>query len=190
MSKKHKFLLIGYAILVIGALIFIVFLAPEKWFIKEEKVDIPISDNEEQEIKEVDYEEQKSNLNKYNYDYTLMYSMQDKTYYFECEGKRNENEEIGKCTLPSFVEYNINTKKDVFKEIDSNLLDPTYIFDLIKDSEEEVFDNESYIEYRYEITFEELSTEISIRSNKKIITDITISNAYIQYHLKFSDIKV
>lgn len=191
MSKKRKIGLAIYAVLIIVILIFIVFFAPDKWFQKKYD-DIDVNNSQTNEVKKVDYETQIKNLTKNQYDYTynLMHSKNKKTYIYECSGTINKDQETGSCTSPEKIEYNQDNKKKAFDKIDINLLDPKYIFELIKDIEYQKLDYVQYIEYTYTTEIDDLETEISVRSSTENIFDIFISNTYFQYHIQFKNIKV
>lgn len=191
MTKKRKIALGIYALIIIIVLIFIIFFAPESWFSKDySDYEIPTSNVEEP--KEVDYETQKTNLtnNKYHYTYNIMDSMTEHTYTYECSGAVNIDEDKGFCSIPSRIDYETDTKKEVFKYINIDLLNPEYIFNLVKDITPEEINNQPYIDYIYKLQIQDLNSEILIRSGKENISEIIITNAYMQYHLKFSDINV
>lgn len=193
MTKKRIIGLIIYALLIIGCLIFIIFFAPDKWFEKESDIELPIPTTEPKKEKEkIDYETQKGNLlkNNYEYIYNIFDSMTDKTYKYECDGTINKDKETGKCVLPENKEYNESTKKEVFANVNADFLKPEYIFNLIKDVKPEEINNEPYIDYTYNIVYQKLDTEVLVRSSDDCISEIIISNAYMQYHLQFVNIKV
>lgn len=190
MSKKRKKGLAIYAIFIIVILIFIVFFAPDKWF--QKKDDIDVNNSQTNEVKKVDYETQIKNLTKNQYDYTynLMHSKNKKTYLYECSGTINKDEETGSCTSPKKIEYNQDNKNKILDKIDINLLNPQYLFELLKDIEYQKFDYVQYIEYTYNTKIDNLETEIIVRSNPENIFDILVSNTHFQYHLQFKNIKV
>lgn len=189
MTKKRKIGLAIYAVIIIIALIFIIFIAPDSLFTKKPDLDaLPVSDP----IEFVDYEEQKENLkqNKYTYEYNILDSMSDTTYNYKCTGTINIDEEAGTCTQPEYITYDVSTKEEVYKNINKNFIDPAYIFNLVKDIEPELIKYQTYRDYTYNLEISGLDTKILIRTDVQNITEITIMNTYSQYHLKYSDIKV
>ena len=193
MTKKRTYALIIYAAIIVIILVFLLFFAPDKWFYKKDSntPETPVLKEEEEVDESIDYETQKNNLtnNIYQYTYNLMDSMTDKTYLYECNGSINKEIETGLCTSPKRVEYNSNTKKDALDNINLDLLNPTYIFNLLKDIKPEKTENDSYTDYKYSLNINDYPTEITIRSGKDSIKEIIISNIYLQYHLKFTNIK-
>lgn len=188
MSKKRKIGLTIYAIIIIVILIFIVFIAPDSLFSKNPPLDL--SPDMKKEF--VDYEEQKNNLkqNKYDYEFNIFDSMSDTTYIYQCKGTINEETETGSCTLPENLTYNSTNKKEKLKNINLDFIDPTFIFDLIKDIEPEIIKYQTDREYSYTLNIGDLETDILIRTNLNDITEIVLNNAYNQYHIKYSNINV
>lgn len=192
MTKKRIICLVIYAIVVIIGLIFIIFFAPEKWFQRDlSDFNLPMFNSSSQEKEVIDYETQKEYLmsNNYEYTYNILYNTAESAYNFECKGKINKETEEGSCTLPDRVEYTEKNKQEVFNKINTNLLDPSYIFNLIKDIKPEEIKNEPYTEYTYNLTYSDLKTEIIIRSDDVSISEIIITNVNMVYHLKFTNIR-
>ncbi len=196
MFKKNKLLVI-YAIIIFVLLIAIMFIIPDSFFKgMYDTIDIPspTSSNEKREF--IDFEIQKDNLlkNKFEYEYLLLDSMGTETYTFKCSGKINDKIESGTCTSPEAFSYTESTKKDAFSKINIDFLNPSYIFNLIKEVEpiETKYPTIRDYNYKTNIKFNEddLETEIIIHTDLNEITKIEISNAYMTYIIKYNRVNI
>lgn len=192
MKKRKKFVII-YLIIILVALILIMFVIPDSVFMQKYKniklPQIPTTKNEPTTKKEfVDYEIQKENLkkNKYDYEYLLLDSTGSKTY--KCTGNINETIESGSCESPTRFSYTESTKTKEFSDIKINYLDPTYIFNLLEDIEAQITEYPTLREYQYTTSIDDLETEIVIYTDLNDITKIELSNVYMTYIIKYSNI--
>lgn len=187
--KKTKTILGIYAIIIIIALICIMFIIPDSFFMKQYE-DIQLPSNEVEKKEFVDYEEQKKHLlmNKYNYEYLLLDSMGTQTYTFECSGQVKENLESGSCTSPEGISYTEKTKKEAFSKINEKYLEPQTILTLIEKVTPEETKYATTRDYLYKVKIEDLDTEITITTDLDEITKICISNGYMTYILKYSNV--
>lgn len=186
---KRKILLIVYAIIILILLIAIMFIIPDSFFIKKyEGIEIPSNKTEKKEF--IDYEIQKEHLinNQYEYEYVLLDSMSKESNTYKCSGKTNKTIESGSCTSPEVISYTEKDKKEVFSKIDINYLNPTYIFNKIKNITPKETKYVTLREYNYQTMIEDLDTEIIIYTDLDEITKIEISNAYMTYILKYSNV--
>lgn len=189
MTKQNKILII-YGIVILIALIVIVFILPDSFFLKKyDDINIPSADTSQKEF--VDYEKQKENLlqNKYDYEYLLLDSMGSKTYTFDCSGTISETIESGTCKSPERFSYTESNKKEAFSKINIDYINPSYIFSLIKDIEPRETKYTTLREYKYSAKIEDLQTDIIIYTNLNEITKIEISNAYMTYIIKYSNVQ-
>lgn len=188
MLKKHKGLTI-YFIIIIIALLLIMFIIPDSFFTKKyEEIKNPSSDTEKKEF--TDFETQKQHLlkNNYNYEYSLLDSMGTESYYFQCSGQINDTLESGSCTSPEKISYTETTKKEVFSKIENQYLNPQKIFELIEGITPKEFKESTIREFVYQSKIEDLNTEITITTDLDEITQICLSNAYMTYILKYSNV--
>lgn len=190
--EKRKNLLIAYALIIFIALITIMFIIPDSFFLGKYDTNIiePKKDSGPKEF--VDYETQKSNLmkNNFEYEYLILDSMRSKTYQYDCSGKINETIESGTCTSPEKFSYTEANKKESFSKINIDYLDPTYIFNLIKDITPEETKYPTLREYKYVTTIEDLETDIIVHTDLNEITKIEISNMYMQYIIKYNNVNI
>lgn len=192
MGKRGK-LLVVYAIIIFIALITILFIIPDSFFLSRyNNIDLPIDNNTEEKKEFIDYEIQKSNLmeNNFEYEYLLLDSMRSKTYKYDCTGKVSGDIESGSCRLPEKFSYTEVTKKESFSKIDINYLDPTYIFNLLKDAEPVETKYQTLREYKYNVAIKDLETEVIVFTDINEINKIEISNAYMTYIIKYNIVKV
>lgn len=191
MSKKRKIALAIYGLVIIIALIYIVFFAPDSFFIK--KGDKTITNlNEIIKPQKVDFKIQKENLlhNNYDYEYILVDSRTSPPKNYNCTGTITDGKREGTCTSPDNVTYTDANFKEVFKYIYLNYLDPTYILELLDNSKVTTNDLEAYVDYVFNTKYQTLDTSITVRTNNENITDIIVINLAMQYHIKISNIKV
>ena len=185
MKKRYK-ILIGYAIFIGIALIFILFIAPDELFVKKSRN--VNSDNEAVKERYVDYEMQKDNIlnNNYEYEYNLIDSRGKSPLEYNCTGNVIDGKTTGQCTLPTKVSYTDDNFAEVFKNVETDYLKPKFIFELIKSLEEKKIDYGSYREFIYHTKIDQLETEIAVRTDYDSIQDIVVANGYMQYYIKFN----
>ncbi len=188
-KKKFNFIAI-YAILILVALAIILFILPDSFFTErfEEKVPEEIKENINKR-KFKDYQEQIDNLlkKKFDYEYNILDSMGTKTYIFNCEGKMSSDKDTGACYMPSKKEYTEKNYKEVYS-INTDYLDVENIFNLIKDTEPKLQTEATTRTFKYTSKIKDLDTDITIQTNLENITEIEISNAYMTYTLKYSNV--
>ena len=207
MNKRKKALTI-YAIVIFIILIAILFIIPDSVFLKFYPSKIPqISGETNEEKKEfADYDKQKERLlnKEFDYEYVLLDSMNKKSYIYRCNGSVNKEKDNGFCTSHSTINkmdeedtsedqtipitYNEKNKKEELK-IDISYLDPEVIFNLLKDVTPKETRNQTFREFNYKTKIKDLSTEIIVYTNLDNITKIEINNQYMNYIIKFSNIK-
>ncbi len=173
MNSRKKFLLV-YSFVIIIIFVFIVFLAPDKMFIKSSNAKI-------EEKKEVfkDYEKQKKNLinGEYNYHFDIDYN----SIIYKCKAVYNNGDYTGECSKPKKINYDQNSIKEKLKDIDNNLINPDFIFDSIKDieyKEEKMYDKRTYT---YNVKLYGLEGKIIVYTDYNNIYQISISNGYFTY---------
>ena len=195
MEKRTKALII-YGVVILIILATILFIIPDSALMKlyEKNIDKINNETKEQEeakpIEFVDYEIQKERIlkNKYEYQYVILDSMGKQTYKYNCSGKTSGKVDSGTCTSPSDISYTEKTKKKSFK-IDTKYLDLNYIFTkLLKDKKPDITEYKHSKEYNYKAKIQDLETEIIVYTDPDNITKIEISNAYMTYILKYSNI--
>jgi len=195
MDKRKKALII-YGVVILVVLITILFIIPDSALMKiyQGNIDkinnVPKEKEKTEPIEFVDYEIQIERIlkNKYDYEYLILDSMGKKTYKYNCSGKASGKVDSGTCTSPSDISYTEKTKKKAFK-IDSNFLDLNYIFNkLLKNKEPELTEYKHNKEYNYKTKIQDLETEVVVYTDTDNITKIELSNAYMTYILKYSNI--
>lgn len=192
MKIKNK-LLITYAIIIFVLLILIIFIMPDSFFLgRYKEVELPQNNTKVEHKEFIDYEIQKEELQKNNfeYEYLLLDSMGTKTYTYKCSGKISDNIESGTCESPEKFSYTESTKKDAFSKIDINYLNPRYLFELLKNIEPVKTEYQTLREYKYVTKIEDIETEIIVFTNLNEITKVEISNAYMTYIIKYNIEKV
>ncbi|HAB65966.1 MAG TPA: hypothetical protein DCE23_01230 [Firmicutes bacterium] len=189
-SSPKKFLIV-YGIIILIALVFIVVIIPDDVFLLRYNKSAKILDNinKEKEKDFASYDDQKKALlnNNYDYEYVLLDSMGTVSYTYDCEGTKKGDLETGTCTKPSSFSYTESSKDSSFK-ISTKYLDVREIFELIKEEEPEITTHQSSREYLYKTKIDDLDSDITIYTDKDNITRIDISNAYMTYILKYSNI--
>ena len=190
---NNKFLTV-YIIIIIIILVYIVFLAPDS-FIKEHSRFrsfyqngelIPSGDDTPIGDEPIPYEDQIKKLkNKhYSYEYLIDYN----NVMYKCKGNKDGEFDQGRCTKPSEVEYTTQTLKDVYKGLETDLLDVDYIFNMIKDIKYTKSNMGELDVYKYEIPEKKDSIEVTVYSDRTSITEILITRRYYAYQLTFSNI--
>lgn len=191
MEKRNKILIV-YAIIVFIALIMIMFIIPDSFFLGKYNNTIITPEKNSDPKNFIDYEIQKNNLmeNKYEYDYLLLDSMGAGSYQYNCSGKKDETIESGTCTSPDKFSYTEANKKEAFSKINTDYIDATYLFDLIKDITPEETKYTTLREYKYVTTIEDLETDIIVHTDLNDIIKIEISNMYMQYIIKYNNVNI
>lgn len=175
MKKK---LWLVYIIVILVALGYILFIMPIK---KENDGTI-----EESNIKEGQVygslEDMFTMLKKGNYEYTYNILINTEKYLYV--GKKDGIKEKGIFTSKDEV----TTYEMVNDLIDQNLINPTYIYELVKNLE---YSKDKYDEVRvfnYETEIDSLKTEIAIYTDYTSITKINVTNLKVQYSLSYKNI--
>lgn len=182
MGKRGYFLL-GYGIVVLLLLIFIIFLAPSKWF--QKKTDMPSFETHEYTL-----EEQISHiLNKqYEYEYNILYADRDANYTYKCRGKLEKEEETGTCSFPEKLTYDNTNVDEVFEDLNNEYLDLQKLFDRLENVSYTEKEYEGIKVYVYNLKINSLETDIELYSNYNDIIEIRIDNVNEHYQLKYSNI--
>lgn len=172
---KNK-LWIVYAIIILGALSYILFFMPIK---KDENLE---KSNISEEKVYGNLEDMFTMLLKENYEYTYNILIDTEKYLYV--GKKDGNKETG--TFTSKNETQSYNKINGF--INKNFITPSYIYNLVKDLEytKDKYDNIRVFNYRTKIN--NLETEIAIYTDYASITKITITNIKEQYILNYKNI--
>jgi len=190
MTKKRKKILTVYGIVIFIILIAIMFIIPDSAFLRLYSKNVEKIENQEKTNREfIDYEIQKERILKkqFSYEYLLLDSLSDTTYKYNCSGKIDKDIESGTCTEPERLSYTEKNKKDTFK-INIDYTDVTYLLDVIKNLKPKEIKYQTTREYTYKTTLGKLDTEIIIYTDLENITKIEISNKYMTYILKYSDV--
>ena len=117
--KNNKFLFV-YGLLIIIALICIMFLIPDSFFLGQYQDEIELlqsttgtSEEKEEKTEFTDFSLQQEHLlnGNYEYEYNILDSMTTTTYTYKCSGQVNKEVESGSCTSPETVSYTEITKK-------------------------------------------------------------------------------
>lgn len=183
--KNKKFLII-YALIIIVALVAILFIIPDKEFLKDKKGYEEFIKNAEKQ-KYISLEEQKQRLLKDEYDYSYNVLHNNKQYV--CTGSKKDGTESGRCTAPTSISYTEKDKFDEDKLYEIKFVEPKYIFERIKDLEytQSIVNEEKVYTYNTKIsTFE---TTIKIYTGRENISHIEIENGVMTYILKYKNIK-
>ena len=175
MNKKF---LIGYGVIIATLLIFILFIAPDKMFIKSSNSTKNTTTKEDFK----DYKKQQKELINNNYKYHFDINYNSKTY--KCSGAKDDNGLSGECSEPKKIKYNQDNINDKLT-IDTNYLNPEYVFDLIKDIEP-ILEN-LYVKryYTYNVKLVGLDGKIIVYTDTKHITQISIMNGYYTYSIYY-----
>ena len=190
--KNNKFLKI-YAIIITIVLILIMFLIPDSFFLelqtKLHKQETKELKNDALDFEKLETQKERILNNDLEYEYLMLDSIGTSSKTVECSGKITESKETGICNSKEKISYTKETKKDAFLEMDIKYIDEKYIFDTIKDIEptETTYNNSRELIYKTKIL--DLDTDITIYTDLDNITQISISNAYMTYVFKYSNIK-
>lgn len=190
-NDNSKSFLLLYAIVIVVVFVLIMFIIPDDIFmLKYKNSEIPNEKEPTEKIEFTDYEVQKDRLlNKnYDYEYVLLDSMGLITRQYTCEGKIKNNMETGTCTMPEEFSYTESNKKDLFK-INTKYIEFKGIMELVEGTTPEEVKYTSLREYHYnDLMIEDLKTEIVIYTDADNITKIELSNKYMTYILKYSNV--
>ena len=183
--NNKKFLII-YGVIIFIALIAILFILPDKTFLKDKKgYEEFIKSAEEQKYESL--ETQKENLlkNKYDYEYNVIHN----TKQYVCTGTKKEDTESGRCTSPKSMSYTEKDKFDEDKLYEIKFVEPEHIFKRIKDLEytQSIINDEKV--YTFKTKISEFDTTIRIYTGRKNISRIDIENGVMTYILKYKNIK-
>ncbi len=174
---KKKFL-IGYGLLIVVILIFILFIAPDKMFIKSSNS----TKNTTIKDKYVDYKKQQKELINSNYKYHFDINYNTETY--KCSGSKDKMGLKGECTKPKDIKY---TQDNIDKKLNVNTdyLNPEYVFDLVKDIEPKL--ENLYVKryYTYSVKLVGLDGKIIVYTDYNHITQISIMNGYFTYSIYY-----
>ncbi len=172
---KNKLWVI-YVILILVVLSYIMFFMPIK---KDENLE---KSNVSQEQVYGTLEDMFTMLLKENYEYTYNVLIGTEKYLYE--GKKDGNREKGTFTSKDETQsYN-----NINDFINKNFINPSYIYNLIKNLEynKDKYDNVRV--FNYETKIDNLETEIAIYTDYISITKITITNIKEQYILNYKNI--
>lgn len=187
MTDKRKKALRIYG-LVILIILLAIFMIPNSLYLKLYSKNVEKIENANK-IEFTDYDTQQERLLKkqYKYEYLLLDSLSDKTYQYKCSGIIDKEVESGTCTEPSRISYTEATKKESLK-INTDYVDVSYIIDLLKNVEPEITKYQTSREYNYKVKIEDLDTEIIVYADTDNINKIELSNKYMTYIIKISDV--
>ena len=175
MNKKF---LIVYGLIIVLLLVFILFIAPDKMFMKSSNSTKSTSTKE----KFKDYKKQKKELLNSNYKYHFDINYDSKTY--KCSGTKDNKGIKGECSKPKNIKF---TQDNIDKKlkIDTNYLNPEYVFDLIKDIKPEL--ENLYVKryYTYNVKLVGLDGKIIVYTDYNHITQISIMNGYFTYSIYY-----
>lgn len=173
MKKK---LWIIYGILILGVLAYILFLMPIK---KDENLD---KSNISEEQVYGSLEDMFTVFLKGNYEYTYNVLINNEKFLYV--GKKDGDKEKGTFTSKDeVVSYNT-----INEFINKNFINPTYIYNLIKDLEYNKDKYDNIRVFNYETKINDLKTEIAIYTDYTSITKINITNIKEQYSLSFKNV--
>lgn len=184
--NKRKIFFVFYAIFIACALIFIMFIADDSFFLNNKNL-IDSSSTIENKETFKDYEEQIIDLknNVYSYKYEINYNGVE----FYCTGTKNKTIESGVCTKPNETSYTEKNYEEAFADLNTKNLDIEYIFEIIGDTEAKELKFNDKRNFTYEVILDKLKTEITITTNYENITQICIANGFETYILTYSNIE-
>lgn len=174
---KKKFLII-YGVLIAIILVFILFIAPDKMFMKTSNS----TKNTSTKTKFVDYKKQQKELltKDYKYHFDINYN----TRNYKCSGIKNKKGISGECSEPANLKYNQDNIDKQLK-LNTDYLNPEYVFNLVKDIKPEL--ENLYVKryYTYSVKLVGLDGKIIIYTNRNHITQISIMNGYFTYSIYY-----
>lgn len=182
---QKKFLII-YAIIIVVALLAILFIIPDKEFLKDKKgYEEFVKNAEKQKYESLETQKERLLKNEYEYEYNVLHN--DKQYV--CTGSKIAGTESGRCTSPRSISY---TEKDKFNEdklYEIKFVEPEHIFKRIQDLEyTKSIVNEERV-YIFNTKISKFDTTIKIYTGKENISRIDIENGVMTYILKYKNIK-
>lgn len=182
---KKKFLII-YAVLIIIALIAILFIIPDKEFLKDkEGYEEFIKNAEKQKYESLETQKERLLKNEYEYEYNVIHN--NKQYV--CTGSKIDGTESGRCTSPKSISYTEEDKFNEDKLYEIKFVEPEHIFKRINDLEyTQSIVNEERV-YTFQTKISEFETTIKIYAGKENISRIDIENGVMTYILKYKNVR-
>lgn len=188
-SDKRTIFLFIYALIIIVALIYILFIAPDSnFYSKETKEFIKNYNNSQSQIVTLDDMFENLYKNDYQYTYNILDSVGNENTIYKCSGTVTGEKEQGSCTKPNDIVYDETNKKEKLKQLNFDLLDLNKIQKITQDNEASKSKYDNLDVYKYKDKIDTLSTDINIYTNSKDIVQIEISNGYETYVIKFNNI--
>lgn len=189
--KENKFLKI-YAIIILVLLV-IIFMIPDNLYLnlytKLNKQDIKGVEEIEYIFTDIDIQEENLLTKDHDYEYLMLDSIGDETKTAECTGSVVNGEDTGTCKSNNSISYTKETKKETILNMNVKYIDIEYIFKTIKDIEPTIISYTKSRELSYKTQILDLDTDIIIYTDLDNITQINISNAYMTYVFKYTNIK-
>lgn len=170
--KKKNYAWISYIIVVIILLLIILFVIPDKYFAPKKGYNVNNTDTTT-EFPFKEYNKMIEEIKENNYTYNYEININTTIYTFD--GKKVGNKE----------QSNFENKDN---NINEDLLNINYIFDLIKDITYKQFIYDNTRMYTYKLMLDNLDTEIIIYTDLNYITKILIANKYYQYNLTYKEV--
>ena len=188
-SDKRTIFLFIYALIIIVALIYILFIAPDSnFYSKETKEFIKNYNNSQSQTVTLDDMFENLYKNDYQYTYNILDSVGNENTIYKCSGTVTGEKEQGSCTKPNDIVYDETNKKEKLKQLNFDLLDLNKIQKITQDNEPSKSKYDNLDVYKYKDKIDTLSTDINIYTNSKDIVQIEISNGYETYVIKFNNI--
>lgn len=188
-SDKRTIFLFIYALIIIVALIYILFIAPDSnFYSKETKEFIKNYNNSQSQTVTLDDMFENLYKNDYQYTYNILDSVGNENTIYKCSGTVTGEKEQGACTKPNDIVYDETNKKEKLKQLNFDLLDLNKIQKITQDNEASKSKYDNLDVYKYKDKIDTLSTDINIYTNSKDIVQIEISNGYETYVIKFNNI--
>lgn len=188
-SDKRTIFLFIYALIIIVALIYILFIAPDSnFYSKETKEFIKNYNNSQSQTVTLDDMFENLYKNDYQYTYNILDSVGNENTIYKCSGTVTGEKEQGSCTKPNDIVYDETNKKEKLKQLNFDLLDLNKIQKITQDNEASKSKYDNLDAYKYKDKIDTLSTDINIYTNSKDIVQIEISNGYETYVIKFNNI--
>lgn len=188
-SDKRTIFLFIYALIIIVALIYILFIAPDSnFYSKETKEFIKNYNNSQSQTVTLDDMFENLYKNDYQYTYNILDSVGNENTIYKCSGTVTGEKEQGSCTKPNDIVYDETNKKEKLKQLNFDLLDLNKIQKITQDNEASKSKYDNLDVYKYKDKIDTLSTDINIYTNSKDIVQIEISNGYETYVIKFNNI--
>ena len=181
MKKKRNYFWVSYVFILLIALLLILFVVPDNFFSKTTKGTNPNSTETTKEFPFKEYEKMKAELEEENYEYR--YEIMGDTSIYIYEGKKDKEKEKGTFHGNAEGEYT-----SLNEYINKDFVSVSTIFSLIRGIEpkEERYNNTRL--YTYNVTYQDMETEITIYTDLNHITRIVIGSVYYQYNLTYTNI--